>query len=353
MGAPVVSNQYFSSPYNQTMLDSLQPLFPDEALALLAGQAFCSEPSALSEPYCLLLQYQARLSAADEQELAERLQRLACPSIVIADETDQASVIDAADVRVSNLAEAETLATAVAANPIAATTFVQLLRITENMPLEAALDVESLAYSTLQAGAEYQQWLVANRASEPFKPIDIGPAIIAEHDGGHLLLTLNRASNDNAMSVEMRDALIEALGQVLLNTNVEDVTIKGAGRCFSTGGDLSEFGRAPDPATAHIVRTLSVPGRLLSRCAERVRVEMHGISAGSGIEFPAFAGRIHADMASVFVLPEVSMGLIPGAGGCISIARRIGRQRTAWLGLSGKRIDAQMALAMGLVDSVS
>ena len=53
-----------------------------------------------------------------------------------------------------------------------------------------------------------------------------------------------------------------------------------------------------------------------------------------------------------FQLPELGMGLVPGAGGTVSLPRRIGRQRTAWLALSGERIDAETALAWGLVDCI-
>ena len=52
-------------------------------------------------------------------------------------------------------------------------------------------------------------------------------------------------------------------------------------------------------------------------------------------------------------LPEIGLGLVPGAGGTVSLPRRIGRQRTAWLGLSGHAIDAETALAWGLVDIVT
>ena len=62
--------------------------------------------------------------------------------------------------------------------------------------------------------------------------------------------------------------------------------------------------------------------------------------------------RVVAEENSFFQLPEVGLGLVPGAGGTVSLPRRIGRQKTAWLGLSGQRIDAQTALAWGLVDEV-
>jgi enoyl-CoA hydratase len=238
-------------------------------------------------------------------------------------------------------------------SPIAATILMQLLHATDGMPLQAALTAESLAYSTLQAGPEFQRWLQANRAAAPAKHSDQGPAVVIERDGDTLALELNRPSLRNAMTVEMRDALMEALQLVVIDDSIRAVRIRGRGKCFSTGGDLTEFGTLPDPATAHIVRSLALPGRLLAQVAERVEVELHGACIGSGLEFPAFAGRITAKPDAWFQLPELSLGLIPGAGGCVSIPRRIGLQRAAWLVLSGRRIDAKRALAWQLVDEIT
>ncbi|MFP5304355.1 MAG: enoyl-CoA hydratase/isomerase family protein, partial [Gammaproteobacteria bacterium] len=196
------------------------------------------------------------------------------------------------------------------------------------------------------------RWLGANRAPAPFQATDAGPAVVVERTGDTLLLELNRASNRNAMTVEMRDALIEALQLAAADDSIARIRIRGRGNCFSTGGDLSEFGSAPDPASAHIVRTLALPGRALAACAARAEVFVHVACVGSDIEFPAFAGRITAAGDAWFQLPELKLGLIPGAGGCVSIPRRIGRQRTAWLVLSGRRIDAQTALRWGLIDAI-
>ena len=65
------------------------------------------------------------------------------------------------------------------------------------------------------------------------------------------------------------------------------------------------------------------------------------------MELPAFAGRVVAAPDATFGLPEVSLGLIPGAGGTVSLPRRIGRHRTAWLALTGQPIDAPTALDVG------
>ena len=67
----------------------------------------------------------------------------------------------------------------------------------------------------------------------------------------------------------------------------------------------------------------------------------------------AFARHVVADPATRIALPEIALGLIPGAGGTVSLTRRCGRQRTAALALTGREIDAQTALAWGLVDEVA
>jgi enoyl-CoA hydratase/carnithine racemase len=80
---------------------------------------------------------------------------------------------------------------------------------------------------------------------------------------------------------------------------------------------------------------------------------VHGACIGAGIEVPAFAGRVLAAPDAYVMLPEVSMGLVPGAGGTVSITGRIGRWRTAWLALTGSRLDAHTALSWGLVDEIA
>lgn len=331
------------------------PAFVDlsAALALARNLADADSPSPFSVQPFLLLDGARPLPEADANALAAWLRERPCPVIAIAATSRDDAVLKAADARVAEASEAATLIASIRRSPIAAAALVQLLRLNEQLPVNDALVAESLTYSTLQAGPEFRKWLDENRAEAPAQHSDVGDAVLMQRDGDVLKLELNRASNRNGMTVEMRDALIEALQLVRADDSIRQVQLSGRGKCFSTGGDLTEFGSAPDPATAHIVRSLALPGRLLAQCAERVTVRVHGACVGSGIEFPAFAGRISASEDAYFQLPELKFGLIPGAGGTVSVARRIGRQRAAWLMLSGKRINAQQALAWGLVDEVT
>jgi enoyl-CoA hydratase/carnithine racemase len=250
------------------------------------------------------------------------------------------------------LATAGVLRAAAAASPQATLALAQVLHASEQLDVSPALNVESFAYSTLLGGAEFRRWL-ASRPGRPVPPPGPEPAVLAERSGGVLRLTLNRPSRRNAYSREMRDALAEALLVPAMDPTIGHVVITGTGPSFCSGGDLDEFGTAPDTATAHFVRTSGGAAGLLHRIAGRTEVRVHGACVGAGIELPAFAGRVVADPGTTFRLPEVGMGLIPGAGGTVSIPRRIGRWRTMYLALSGTLLDASTALSWGLADEVT
>ncbi len=291
-----------------------------------------------------------RAIVASVQELAQDPQWLGsrpCPVIAYGVGEETAS----ADVLVPDLAAARAIEKRVEAWPIAAMTLVQVLRSTALLPAAQALDVESMAFSTLQGGEEFAAWTRNGKRGPPV-PVQAGDPVLLSRDGALIEAVLNRAGTRNAISVEMRDAWVEALQLLEADDSVEELRFSALGACFSAGGELHEFGLAPDPATAHWVRTVQSPARLLARLGARVSFFVHGACIGSGIELPAFAARLVAHPDTFFQLPELQMGLIPGAGGTVSIARRIGRQRTAWMVLTGRRINARTALEWGLVDEL-
>jgi enoyl-CoA hydratase/carnithine racemase len=201
----------------------------------------------------------------------------------------------------------------------------------------------------LLAGPEFARWLAGhNRKSDP-QPTEA--PVLVSRDDSTLHVTLNRPERRNAYSSFVRDALIEALAIPTYDESIELVELTGRGPAFCSGGDLDEFGTTPDVATAHIIRLTRSAGRLLHELRARTHVRVHGACVGAGVELAAFAGRVSAQADAFFWLPELSMGLIPGAGGTVSLPRRIGRWRTAWLALSGQRIDVDTALRWGLVDA--
>jgi enoyl-CoA hydratase/carnithine racemase len=246
---------------------------------------------------------------------------------------------------------ARSLESTAAGCPQACLVLSQVLRAGAGLHVRSALNVESFAYSTLLGGAEFRRWL-SNRPARPVPPPGPEPAVLTERDGGVVRVTLNRPARRNAYSRELRDALVEALLVPALDETVTRVVIAGAGPSFCSGGDLDEFGTTPDTATAHFIRTSGGAAGLLHRIADRAEVRVHGACVGAGIELAAFAGRVIAQPGTTFRLPEVGMGLIPGAGGTVSIPRRIGPWRTLYLALSGAPLDAGTAARWGLVDDV-
>jgi enoyl-CoA hydratase/carnithine racemase len=167
-----------------------------------------------------------------------------------------------------------------------------------------------------------------------------------------LRITLNWPRVHNAFSTRMRDELCDALALADADASITRVVIDGAGPSFCSGGYLDDFGSFPDPATAHIVRLTRSAGRLMARLSDRAEVRLHGAAMGAGIELAAFAHHVVADPSTRIALPELAFGLLPGAGGTVSLPRRIGRQRTLYLALTGRFVDAQTALDWGLVDEV-
>lgn len=236
-------------------------------------------------------------------------------------------------------------------NPQAAAALASLLRQTAELPVRSGLAAESATYSMLLAGREFQDWL-GEHPPRPPAPANPTPAVRVNRVHDNLSVVIDRPARRNAFNREVRDGLIDALDLALADDTIRAVRIAGAGPAFCSGGDLDEFGQTLDVSTAHLIRLdRSVAGRI-HRARDRIRVDLHGACIGAGIEFSSFAGSVTARPDTVIRLPEVGMGLVPGAGGTVGISRRIGRWRTAWLGLTGAPLAAESALAWGLVDEI-
>lgn len=253
-----------------------------------------------------------------------------------------------ADILIEEAISLATLAHGITAAPRAAATVAQLLRATESLTPAEIFPLESFAFAMLQGGAEHAAWL-ARRAPAPALP----PGTLhLRREGATLHVLLDRPAARNAIGRALRDALFEAFALAALDDNIERVRLRAAGRCFSMGADLAEFGTTRDPAEAHAIRARTLPTLQMARRAEIYDIHIQGGCVGSGLEMAAFAGKLTAAPDAWFHLPETGMGILPGFGGCVSIPRRIGRQRACALMLSGKRINARLALDWGLIDAI-
>jgi enoyl-CoA hydratase/carnithine racemase len=259
------------------------------------------------------------------------------------------AVAAACDLATADPAAAADWCAGFARTPYAAHAAALLLR-TPPPGTEAALVAESTTYSMLMAGPEYQAWLAA-RPRRAAAPDRVAPRVRVERDGPVAEVVLTRADRHNAFDTRMRDELCAALAVLALQPDVT-VVVRGEGPSFSSGGDLDEFGTAPGPVPSHAVRLARSAARQFAQLAPRLVVGVHGATLGAGIELAAFAGTVVAAADARIGLPELGFGLVPGAGGTVSMPRRCGRQRVLRLLYEGEPIDAVTAHAWGLVDEV-
>jgi len=243
------------------------------------------------------------------------------------------------------------LSSSVARHPTASIVATQVMRTNEGVDATRALVIESTAYGMLQGGSEHVEWL-ANERRHARDDADLEPDVVVERSDDALTLTFNRPRRRNAYRARTRDELVAALELALLDDTITNVHLLGAGSCFGSGGDLSEFGTVHDGATGHLIRSDRNAAHLLSRLGERTIAYVHGPCYGAGVELSAACSTVIAAPDTTMTLPEVSMGLIPGAGGTWSVPRRIGRHRATWLAVTGTSIDAERARQWGLVDDI-
>ena len=319
---------------------------PKELLQTLTSAVRAEEFSVAHGHYCVIV------DARDLRAPMSLPQLPNCPFIALSPD----STFNEANTGLSNFdcsvneQELEQVLKGIHDQPIAASTLCHLLRQSQNSTIEQALTAESMAYGLLQSSIGFRSWLATRPQSTPST---LEPVVVEiSRDRDDLLISLNRPEKHNAYNEQMRDELSAALQLAVDDASIGSIVLRGQGASFGAGGDLTEFGSVDDAGVAHIARTTRSPGLLLSRISDRVTAEVQGACIGAGIELPAFCAHIHAQEDAYFKLPEVALGLIPGAGGTVSITRRIGRHATAKLALSGITIDAQRALKIGLIDKV-
>lgn len=171
-------------------------------------------------------------------------------------------------------------------------------------------------------------------------------AVHTRRDGDILVVTLDHPPV-NALSFAVRGGLARAIDEAEADPQVRAVLLTGAGKNFIAGADIREFGKPPVPPSLPDVCNR------IEACAKPVVAVLQGAALGGGLEV-ALAAHYRVALASAKLgLPEVTLGLLPGAGGTQRTPRLIGAQAALDLMLSGKPLAAQAALAAGLVDELA
>jgi enoyl-CoA hydratase/carnithine racemase len=177
--------------------------------------------------------------------------------------------------------------------------------------------------------------------------------VIYEKNGSIACVTLNRPQALNAFSVQMRDDLFEILGAIKVDDEVRAVLLKGAGdKAFCAGADLREFLTAPSAVKARHIRSVRNLWRLFMSMPQPLIAALQGYVLGSGIEIALFCDLRIAAPDVVFGFPEVTLGILPAAGGTQTLPRILGLSGALDMLLTGRRLNAQEALSKGMVNQI-
>ena len=150
----------------------------------------------------------------------------------------------------------------------------------------------------------------------------------------------------NALSHAMRSALVEALSRARADASVKAIVVVCAGRTFIAGADISEFGKPVQaPTTLDVIAAIEASEK-------PVVAALHGTPLGGGLEVALACHYRVAAPGTRPGLPEIKLGLMPGAGGTQRLPRLIGMDKAMAMILSGDQISAAEALETGLIDAI-
>ena len=169
-----------------------------------------------------------------------------------------------------------------------------------------------------------------------------------------VVVELNRPDALNAISTDLARALTEVMLDVAGDPSIRAVVMAGAGdRAFCVGADLKERNRLDDNGFRDQREIFRAAFDSVLQLPQPVVAAIHGFALGGGLELALSCDLVVADDDAVVGLPEVSLGLVPGGGGTQNALRRLGPGRAADIVLTGRRVDAGEALALGLVDRLA
>lgn len=172
------------------------------------------------------------------------------------------------------------------------------------------------------------------------------PPVHLAREGAILVVTIDNPPV-NALGVAVRRGLMSAIEEGEADTGVAAILVTGAGRNFIGGADIREFGKPPQsPLLTELCNRIEV-------CSKPVLAAIHGAALGGGLEV-ALAAHYRVALSNARLgLPEVQLGLLPGAGGTQRTPRLIGAQAALDMMLTGRHLSAKEALSLGLVDQLT
>jgi len=170
--------------------------------------------------------------------------------------------------------------------------------------------------------------------------------VFDEKRGDVAVITINNPPV-NALGADVRQGIADAVTRAGADDEVRAIVLIGVGRCFCGGADIREFGQTPIPPSLPDVIDI------IEACPKPVVAAIHGVAFGGGFELPLGCHYRIATASAKVALPEVTLGLIPGAGGTQRLPRLIGVKSALDMILSGKPVPADAARSFGILDEIT
>ena len=167
-----------------------------------------------------------------------------------------------------------------------------------------------------------------------------------ENHSNIAVLTLN-SPPVNALSANVREGLHEGVKSAIEDSAVDAIVIICEGRTFIAGADITEFGQAPKGPSLYDVQDM------IENSTKPVVAAIHGTALGGGLEVALTCHYRIAVPSAKCGLPEVNLGLLPGAGGTQRLPRIVGAAKALVMMTSGEHVPAEQCLSMGLVDEMA
>jgi len=173
-------------------------------------------------------------------------------------------------------------------------------------------------------------------------------------------LTLNRPDKMNAISDDLRTQLIDTLEALSRDDSVRALLLTGAGKAFCAGGDIGGMKdrmQAPEGERAFNgwkrQQRVHTQVSLLHRMPKPTIAAVNGAAAGLGADMALSCDFVIASTAATFAWSYIKRGLVPDGGGMYFLPRRVGLSRAKELIFTGRTVDAQEALRLGIADSIA
>lgn len=167
---------------------------------------------------------------------------------------------------------------------------------------------------------------------------------------GVILIELNRPEKRNALNNATLQEIVDCLQQLEADSSVKVVVITGNSQCFAAGADLNELSKLDVVSIQQDLRPQL--WKRIDEFSKPLIMAINGYTFGAGFELALHGDIVLAGENAQFALPEIGLGMLPGAGGTQRLARLVGQQLTMRWAMTGEMISAQTALQHGITSQV-